>query len=55
MAIRAIKAIDLDIGGVDFLTKDITESYRDAGGGICEVNAGPGLVSPVLRLEGRPG
>ena len=30
MAIRSIRAIDLDIGGVDFLTKDISESYRDA-------------------------
>ena len=43
MAERTIKAIGLDIGGVDFLTNDITESYRDTGGGICEVNAGPGF------------
>ena len=34
MAERTIKAIGLDIGGVDFLTKDITESYRETGGGI---------------------
>ena len=54
MAIRAIKAIDLDIGGVDFLTKDITESYRDAGGGICEVNAGPGFRMHVAPSEGTP-
>ena len=46
MAERTIKAIGLDIGGVDFLTKDITESYREAGGGICEVNAGPGFRMP---------
>ena len=52
MAIRAIKAIDLDIGGVDFLTNDITESYRDAGGGICEVNAGPGFRMHVAPSEG---
>jgi len=52
MAIRAINAIDLDIGGVDFLTKDITESYRDAGGGICEVNAGPGFRMHVAPSEG---
>jgi len=54
MAIRAIKAIGLDIGGVDFLTHDITESYRKAGGGICEVNAGPGFRMHVAPSEGTP-
>ena len=52
MAERSIKAIGLDIGGVDFLTRDITESYRDAGGGICEVNAGPGFRMHVAPSEG---
>ena len=54
MAIRSIKAIGLDIGGVDFLTYDITESYRDTGGGICEVNAGPGFRMHVAPSEGTP-
>ena len=54
MAIRAINAIDLDIGGVDFLTRDITLSYREAGGGICEVNAGPGFRMHVAPSEGTP-
>ncbi len=54
MAERTIKAIGLDIGGVDFLTKDISESYRDAGGGICEVNAGPGFRMHVAPSEGTP-
>jgi cyanophycin synthetase len=54
MAIRTINAIGLDIGGVDFLTRDITESYREAGGGICEVNAGPGFRMHVAPSEGTP-
>lgn len=54
MAERAIAAIGLDIGGVDFLTHDISESYRDAGGGICEVNAGPGFRMHVAPSEGTP-
>ena len=54
MAERTINAIGLDIGGVDFLTKDITESYRDTGGGICEVNAGPGFRMHVAPSEGTP-
>jgi len=54
MAERTIKAIGLDIGGVDFLSRDITESYRDTGGGICEVNAGPGFRMHVAPSEGTP-
>lgn len=54
MAERTIKAIGLDIGGVDFLTKDITASYRETGGGICEVNAGPGFRMHVAPSEGKP-
>lgn len=52
MAERAIRAVGLDIGAVDFLTTDITKSYRDIGGGICEVNAGPGLRMHISPSEG---
>jgi len=54
MAIRAIRAIGLDVGGVDFLSKNIAESYRAIGGGICEVNAAPGFRMHVSPSEGTP-
>jgi cyanophycin synthetase len=54
MAERAVRAIGLDVGGVDFLSKDITESYRKIGGGICEVNAAPGFRMHVAPSEGLP-
>jgi cyanophycin synthetase len=54
MAVRAVKAVGLDIGGVDFLTTDITESYKDVGGAICEINAAPGFRMHMAPSEGRP-
>jgi len=54
MAVRAIQAIGLDVGGVDFLTPDITQSYKDVGGAICEVNAAPGFRMHMAPSEGRP-
>jgi cyanophycin synthetase len=54
MAERAVRAIGLDVGGVDFLSKNITESYRTIGGGICEVNAAPGFRMHVSPSEGTP-
>ncbi|WP_342628499.1 cyanophycin synthetase [Nguyenibacter vanlangensis] len=54
MAERAIRAIGLDIGAVDFLTSDITKSYRETGGAICEINAGPGLRMHIAPSEGKP-
>jgi cyanophycin synthetase len=54
MAVRAIRAIGLDVGGVDFLSTNIAESYRKIGGGICEVNAAPGFRMHVAPSEGTP-
>jgi len=54
MAIRAAKAVGLDVCGVDFLTEDITRSYKESGGAICEVNAAPGFRMHVAPSEGTP-
>lgn len=54
MAQRAIQAVGLDVGGVDFLTDDISQSYKDIGGGIVEVNAAPGFRMHVAPSEGSP-
>ena len=54
MAVRAVKAIGLDVGGVDFLTTDVTESFREVGGAICEVNAAPGFRMHMAPSEGQP-
>ncbi len=54
MAVRAIRAIGLDVGGVDFISADITESYKSHGGAICEVNAAPGFRMHSAPSEGRP-
>ena len=53
MAERAVQAIGLDVGGVDFLIEDITRSYKEIGGGICEVNAAPGFRMHVAPSEGQ--
>ena len=54
MASRAARAIGLDVCGVDFLTEDISRSFREAGGAICEVNAAPGFRMHVAPSEGTP-
>ena len=54
MAVRAVQAVGLDIGGVDFLTSDITMSYKEVGGAIVEINAAPGFRMHVAPSEGEP-
>ncbi|MFA3916683.1 cyanophycin synthetase [Ruegeria hyattellae] len=53
MAERAIMAVGLDVGGVDFLIDDITKSYKEIGGAIVEVNAAPGFRMHVAPSEGQ--
>jgi cyanophycin synthetase len=43
MFIRAARVLGLEMAGIDFLTPDITKSYREIGGAICEANSVPGL------------
>ena len=45
LAIRAAEILRLDLAGIDLLMPDITQSWRDVGGAICEVNAQPMLGS----------
>ena len=54
MAVRAVRAIGLDVGGVDFISPNIAESYKNIGGAICEVNAAPGFRMHVAPSEGTP-
>lgn len=43
LAERVTRIIGLDVAGIDLLTPDITRSWREVGGAVCEVNAAPGL------------
>ncbi|MEE8453823.1 MAG: Mur ligase family protein, partial [Limibaculum sp.] len=54
MAVRAVLAIGLDVGGVDFLSPDISRSYKETGAAVCEVNAAPGFRMHVAPSEGTP-
>jgi cyanophycin synthetase len=54
MAERAVQAIGLDVGGVDFISPDIGRSYKDVGGAIVEINAAPGFRMHVAPTEGTP-
>ncbi len=43
MAERAALQFDLKLGGIDYLTEDISAPYWESGGAICEVNARPAI------------
>jgi cyanophycin synthetase len=54
MAERGVKAIGLDVGGVDFICPDISRSYKESGGAIVEINAAPGFRMHTAPTEGTP-
>jgi cyanophycin synthetase len=51
VAVKAAKALGLTVAGVDFICPDIARSWRETGGGLCEVNSNVGLRPHIL---GRP-
>jgi len=49
---RAARLIGLDICGLDVITPDISKKFPEAGAGIIEVNAGPGLRMHQFPSDG---
>ncbi len=43
LAVRAAAVTGLDVAGIDLIIKDISRSYMEIGGAICEVNYCPGF------------
>ncbi|RFB88783.1 cyanophycin synthetase [Rhizobium leguminosarum bv. trifolii] len=54
IACRAAQIVGLDIAGIDFIAPDIGRSVIETGGGIIEVNAGPGFRMHLYPSQGRP-
>jgi cyanophycin synthetase len=54
IACRAAQIVGLDIAGIDFVAPDISKSVADTGGGIIEVNAGPGFRMHLYPSQGKP-
>jgi cyanophycin synthetase len=54
IARQAAMVVGLDIAGIDFIAEDISQSVRQVGGAIVEVNAGPGFRMHTHPTEGHP-
>ncbi|WP_418318544.1 cyanophycin synthetase [Piscinibacter sakaiensis] len=50
----AARVVGLDIAGVDLVAADIGRPLHEQGGGIVEVNAGPGLLMHLKPAQGSP-
>jgi len=53
IACRAAEIVGLDVAGIDVVTPDISRSVFETGGGIVEVNAGPGFRMHFHPSEGK--
>jgi cyanophycin synthetase len=53
MAVRAAQGMGLDVAGIDFITRDIGQSFSTVGGCIIEVNARPGLCMHTFPRHGK--
>src|SRR4029079_6252109 len=54
IAVRAAKVVGLDVCGIDLICEDISNSVRDHGGVIVEVNAALGFRMHVAPTVGTP-
>lgn len=54
IARRAAEIVGLDVAGIDFVCPDIGRPVTETGGGVIEVNAGPGFRMHLQPSEGRP-
>jgi cyanophycin synthetase len=50
LAERAARVMRLEVAGIDFISPDISRSWREGGGWITEVNAGP-QISPASKAD----
>lgn len=54
LAIRAAKAIGIDIAGIDVVTQDISKPIAETGGAVVEVNTAPGIRMHLYPSKGKP-
>jgi len=54
IAVRAARALGLDVAGIDLICPDISRSIHETGGAIVEVNAAPGFRMHLAPTAGEP-